>query len=260
MSIKYWQPTTRWRLHQSLFISIKYWQHSTSWRLRQSLFYFYQILTTFNKLTFMSEVVLFLSNTDNIQQVDVYVSVCSISIKYWQPSTRLLLYQRLFSVSNTDNIEEIEVYVREIVLCLSNIDNLQQDDVYVRGCSISIKYWQHSTSWLLYQRLFSVYQILTTFNKLTFMSDVVLCLSNTDNIQHVDAYVRVVLFLSNTDNFQQVDVYGRVCSISIKYWQHSTTRCLCQSCSISIKNWQPSRSWRLCQRLVCVYQTLTIFN
>ena len=49
------------------------------------------------------------------------------------------------------------------------------------------------------------------------MSDVVLCLSNTDNIQHVDAYVRVVLFLSNTDNFQQVDVYGRVCSISIKY-------------------------------------------
>jgi hypothetical protein len=241
-------------------ISIKYWQHLTSWRLCQRLFYFYQILTTFNMLTSMSEVVLFLSNTDNIQQVDVYVSVCSISIKYWQPSTRLLLYQRLFSVSNTDNIEQIEVYVREIVLCLSNIDNLQQDDVYVRGCSISIKYWQHSTSWLLYQRLFSVYQILTTFNKLTFMSDVVLCLSNTDNIQHVDAYVRVVLFLSNTDNFQQVDVYGRVCSISIKYWQHSTTRCLCQSCSISIKYWQPSRSWRLCQRLVCVYQTLTIFN
>ena len=49
------------------------------------------------------------------------------------------------------------------------------------------------------------------------MSDVVLCLSNTDNIQHVDAYVRVVLFLSNTDNLQEVDVYVRGWSVSIKH-------------------------------------------
>jgi len=36
--------------------SIKYWPPSTSWRLCQWLFYFYQILTAFNKLKIMLEV------------------------------------------------------------------------------------------------------------------------------------------------------------------------------------------------------------
>ena len=47
------------------------------------------------------------------------------------------------------------------------------------------------------------------------MSEVVLCLSNIDNIQQLDVYVRVVLFLSNTDNLQEVDVYVRGWSVSI---------------------------------------------
>jgi hypothetical protein len=34
------------------------------------VFYFYQILTTFNKLMIVVEFVLFLSNTDHLQQVD----------------------------------------------------------------------------------------------------------------------------------------------------------------------------------------------
>jgi hypothetical protein len=73
----------------------------------------------------------------------------------------------------------------EVVRLLRNIDNLQQVEEYVRGCSTSMKYWQPSTSWILCQVLFYFYETLTTFNKLNIMSEVVLLLWNTDNLQQV---------------------------------------------------------------------------
>jgi uncharacterized protein (DUF1499 family) len=133
--------------------STKYWLPSTSWRLCQRLFYFYQILTAFNKMKIMSEVVLLLPNTDCLQQVEDYVRGCSTSTKYWPPSTRWRLCQRLFyfyQILTTFNKMKI---MSEAVLLLPNTDLLQQDEDYVRGCSTSTKYWPPSTSWRLYQRL-----------------------------------------------------------------------------------------------------------
>jgi hypothetical protein len=133
--------------------STKYWLPSTSWRLCQRLFYFYQILTAFNKMKIMSEVVLLLPNTDCLQQVEDYVRGCSTSTKYWPPSTRWRLCQRLFyfyQILTTFNKMKI---MSEAVLLLPNTDLLQQDEDYVRGCSTSTKYWPLSTSWRLYQRL-----------------------------------------------------------------------------------------------------------
>jgi hypothetical protein len=86
----------------------------------------------------------------------------------------------------------------EVVLILLNTDRLQQVEYYGRGCSTSTKYWLPSTSWILWQRLFYFYHILTAFNKLKIMSE-------------------VVLLLLNTDRLQQVEYYGRGCSTSTKY-------------------------------------------
>ena len=125
-STKYWRPSTSWRLCQRLHYfyqiltdlnrlkimsevalllpntdrpqqvedyvrgcttSTKYWPTSTGWRLCQRLHYFYQILTDLNKLKIMSEVALLLPNTDRPQQVEDYVRGCTISSKYWSPST-----------------------------------------------------------------------------------------------------------------------------------------------------------------------------
>ena len=97
------------------------------------MFYFYQILTAFNKLKIMPEVVLLLPNTDHLQQVKDYT----------------------------------------------------------RGCCTSTKYWPPSTSWRLCQRLYHFYQILITLNKLKIMSEVVLFLPNTDNLQQVEDYVLI---------------------------------------------------------------------
>jgi hypothetical protein len=54
-----------------------------------------QILTTFNKLQIMSEVVLLLPNTDHLQQVTDYVRGCPTSTKYyhWWHVTTLELMQ-----------------------------------------------------------------------------------------------------------------------------------------------------------------------
>jgi hypothetical protein len=46
------------------------------------LFYFNQILTAFNKLKIMSEVVLLLPNTDRLQQVEDYVRGCTTPTEY----------------------------------------------------------------------------------------------------------------------------------------------------------------------------------
>ena len=170
--------------------STKYWPPSTSWWLCQRLYYFYQILTAFNKLKIMSEVVLPLPNTDRLQQVVDYVRGCSTSTKYWLPSTSWWLRQRLYYFYQILTAFNKLKVMSEIVLLLPNTDRLQQVEGYVRDCTTSTKYWPPSTSWRLYQRLFYFYQILTAFNKLMIMSEVVLLLPNTDRLQQVEDYVR----------------------------------------------------------------------
>ena len=213
--------------------STKYWPLSTSWRLCQRLYYFYQILTSFNKLKIMSEVVLLLLNTDLLQQVEDYVRRFTTSTKYWPPSTSWRLCQRLYCYQiltyfnklkimsevvllllNTDLLQQVEDYVRGCTTS-TNTDLLQQVEDYVRGCTTSAKYWPPSTSWRLCQRVYYLYQILTSFNKLKIMSDVVLLLLNTDLLQQVEDYVR--------------------------------------GCTTSTKYWPPSTSWRLCPRLCYFY-------
>ena len=279
-STKYWLPSTCWRLCQRLFYlyqiltafnklkimsevvlpllntdhlqqvedyvrgcstSTKYWLPSTSWRLCQRLFYLYQILTAFNKLKIMSEVVLPLPNTDRLQQVEDYVRGCSTSTKYWPPSTCWRLCQRLFYLYQILTSFNMLKIMSEVVLPLPNTDRLQQVEDYVRGCSTSTKYWPPSTCWRLCQRLFYLYQILTSFNMLKIMSEVVLPLPNTDRLQQVEDYVRG-------------------CSTSTKYWPPSTCWRLCQRLFTSSKYWPPSTCWRLCQRLFYLYQILIAFN
>ena len=110
----------------------------------------------------------------------------------------------------------------EVVLLLRNTDSIHQVEDYFRGCSTSTKYWKPSTSWRLCQMLFYFSKILTTFNKLKIMSEVVLLLRNTDNLQQVVDYVRC--------------------------------------CSTSTKHWQLSTSWRLCHMLFYFYELPTTFN
>ena len=78
----------------------------------------------------------------------------------------------------------------EVVLLLPNTLRLQQDEDYVRGCTTSTKYSPSSTNWRLCQRLYYFYQILSVFNKLKIMSEVVLLLPNTVCLQQTEDYVR----------------------------------------------------------------------
>jgi uncharacterized protein (DUF1499 family) len=222
----------------------------------------------------MSDVVLLLPNTDLLQQVEDYVRCCTTSTKYWPPSTSWGLCQMLFYFYLT-TFNKLRI-MSDVVLLLPNTDRLQQVEDYVRCCTTSTKYWPPSTSWGLCQMLFYFY--LTTYNKLSIMSDVVLLLPNTDRLQQVEDYVRccttstkywppstsrrlcqmlfyfylttfnklrimsdVVLLLPNTDRLQQVEDYVRCCTTSTKYWPPSTSR-------------------RLCQMLFYFYQILTSFN
>jgi uncharacterized protein (DUF1499 family) len=194
------------------------------------LFYFNQILTAFNKLKIMSEVVLLLPNTDRLQQVEDYVRGCTTSTEYWRlhqvedyvrgcttsteywpPSTSWRLCQRLYYFYQMLTAFNKMKIMSEVVLLLPNTDRLQQVEDYVRGCATSTEYWPPSTSWRLCQRLYYIYRILTTFNKLKIISEVVLLLPNTDCLQQVEDYVR--------------------------------------GCTTSTEYWLPSTSWRLCQRL-----------
>jgi hypothetical protein len=133
----------------------------------------------------MSEVVLLLPNTDRLQQVEDYVRGCPTSTKYWPSSTSWRLCQRLFYFYQILTIFNKLKIMSEVVLFLQNTDCLQQVEDYVRGCSTSTKYRPSSTSSRLCQRLSYFYQILTTFNKLKIMSEVVLLLPNTDRLQQV---------------------------------------------------------------------------
>ena len=170
--------------------STKYWPPSTSWRLCQRLHYFYQILTSFNKLKIISEVVLLILNTDLLQQVE--------------DCQRLYYFYQILTSFNKLKI------MSEVVLLLLNTDLLQQVEDYVRGCTTSTKHWPPSTSWRLYRKI---------------MSEVVLLLPNTDLLQQVEDYIgscttntkywppstslkimpEVVLLLLNTDLLQQVE-------------------------------------------------------
>ena len=155
--------------------STKYWPPSTSWRLCQRLCYFYQILTSFNKLKIISEVVLLILNTDLLQQVEDYVRGCTTSTKYWPPSTSWRLSEVvLLLLLNTDLLQQVEdcqrlhyfyqiltsfnklKIISEVVLLPLNTDLLQQVEDYVRGCTTT-KYWPPSKSWRLCQRLYYLY-------------------------------------------------------------------------------------------------------
>jgi hypothetical protein len=146
----------------------------SSWRLCQRLYYFYQILTAFNKLTIMSEIVLLQPNTNSLQQADDNVRDCTTSTKYWQPSTNWRLCQRLYYFYQILTAFNKLTIMSDVVLLLPNTDSLQQTDDYVRCCTTSTKYWQPSTTWRLCQRLYYFYLKLTAFNNLTIMSEVVL--------------------------------------------------------------------------------------
>ena len=127
----------------------------------------------------------------------------------------------------------------EVVLLLRNTDSFQQVEDYVRGCSTSTKYWQHSSSWRLFQRLFYFYEKLKAFNKLKIMSDVILLLQNTDNLQQVEDYVRcqrLFYFYEILTTFNKLKIMSEVVISNL------------------------SRSWRLCQMLFYFYETLTTFN
>jgi hypothetical protein len=133
--------------------STKYWLPSTRWRLCQRLYYFYQILTAFNKLMTMLEFVLLLSNTDRLQQVEDYVRGCLI-------------------LPNTECLQQVEDYVRG---CITST-KYWLPSTSRRLCQWlynSTKYWLPSRSWRLCQRLYYFYQILTAFNKLKMVSEVV---------------------------------------------------------------------------------------
>ena len=213
--------STSWRLYQNCSTSTKYWHPSTSWKLYQRLFNFYQILTVFNKLEIMSEVVLLLQDTDSLQQVGDYVRGCSTSTKYWllqqiedyargcftstktwQPSTSWRLCQRLFYLYQILKSSTSWDYAKG---CSTSIKYwlLQQVGDYVRGCSTSTKNWQPSTSWRFcqivlplpntdslqqvggYVRGCSTSSKLTAFNKLEIMSDIVLPLQDTDRFNQL---------------------------------------------------------------------------
>jgi hypothetical protein len=261
-SSEYWQPSTGWRLSQRLHYFYQILTISTSWRLSQRLHYCYRIQTDLNRLNIMSEVALLLPNTDLPQQFEDYVRGCTTSSEYWPTLISWKLCQKLhyfwriltdlnwlkimsdfaLLLANSDRLQQVEDYVRycttsseywptstdwricqslhhflriltdlnrlkiiqEVALLLANTDRPQQAEDYVRGCTTSSEYWSTSTGWILCQRLHYFYQILTTFNKLKIMSEVALLLSNTNQLQLVEGYVRG-------------------CTTSTKYWPHSTS-------------------------------------
>ena len=133
--------------------STKYWPLSTSWGLCPRLYYFYQILTAFNKLKIMSEVVLLLPNTDHFQQVEDYVRGCTTT-KYWPLSTNWRLCQRLCYFYLILIAFNKLMIMSEVVLRLPITNRFQKGEDYVRGCTASTKYSSLSTSGRLYPRLY----------------------------------------------------------------------------------------------------------
>ena len=226
------------------------------------MFYFYQILSSFNKLKTISEGVLLLPNTVSVKRAEDYIRRCSTSTKYCPPLTSWRLYQRVFYfyqiLSSFNKLKTIS----EGGLLLPNTVTLKQVEDYIRRWSTSTKYCHPLTSWRLYQRVFYFYQILSPLNKLKTISEGVLLLPNTVTLEQVEDYIyqRVfyfyqilspfnklktisegVLLLPNTVTLEQVEDYIRGCSTS--------TKCC-----------HPWTSWRLYQRVFYFYQILSSFN
>jgi uncharacterized protein (DUF1499 family) len=156
-------------------------------------------------------------NTGRLQQSEDYVRGGTTSTKYWQPSTSWKLCQRWYYFYQIVTAFNKLKIMSEVVLLLPNTDSLQQVEDYVRGGTTSTKYWQPSTSWRLCRRWYYFYQILTAFNKLKIMSEVVLLLPNTDSLQQVEDYVGICSTFTST-----------------KYWPPSTTR-LCQKLHMTVE-------------------------
>ena len=175
-----------------------------SWRLCQMLFYLYNILTAFNKMEIMSDVVLLLPCTDRYQQDGDYVRGCSTSTTHWPPSISWWLCQMLFYFYHVLTAFNKLVIMSEVVLLIQHTDRLQQNGDYVRCCSTSTMYWPPSTRWRLCQMVFYFYHVMTAFNKMEIMSE-------------------VVLLLPRTDRLQQGGDYVRCCSTSTTYWPPSTS-------------------------------------
>ena len=226
----------------------------TSWRLYQRVFYFYQILSSFNKLKTISEGVLLLPNTVTLEQVEDYIRGCSTSTKCCHPWTSWRLYQRVFYfyqiLSSFNKLKTIS----EGVLLLPNTVTLEQVEDYIRGCSTSTKYCYPWTSWRLYQRMFYFYQILLPLNKLKTISEGVLLLPNTvlnpegvllyqilSPLNKLKTISEGVLLLPNTVPVKRAEDYIRGCSTSTKYCH-------------------PLTSWRLYQRVFYFYQILSPLN
>jgi len=170
----------------------------------------------------MSEVILLLPNTDSIQQIEHDVRGYSTSTKYWPPSTNWRLCQRLYYFYQIlASFNKLKM-ISEVILLLPNTDRLQQIEDDIRGYTTSTKYWPPSTNWRWYQRLYYFYQLLTTFNKLKMISEVILLLLNTDHLQQIEDDIR--------------------------------------GYTTSTKYWPPSTNWRWYQRLYYFYQILTAFN
>ena len=55
----------------------------------------------------MSEVVLLLPNTDNIQQAEDYVRGCTTTTKYWYYSTMKIISEVVLFLPDTDNIQQV---------------------------------------------------------------------------------------------------------------------------------------------------------
>ena len=197
--------------------STKYCHPWTSWRLYQRVFYFYQILSSFNKLKTISEGVLLLPNTVTLEQVEDYIRGCSTSTKYCHPWTSWRLYQRVFYfyqiLSSFNKLKTIS----EGVLLLPNTVTLEQVEDYIRGCSTSTKYCYPWTSWRLYQRVFYFYQILypwtswRLYQRVFYFYQILLPLNKLKTISEG------VLLLPNTVTLEQVEDYIRGCSTSTKY-------------------------------------------
>ena len=180
----------------------------------------------------MSEDVLLLRNTDNLQQVEDYDIVRKNLLFCWNSWTNKdigAIKSLIFHKTSQNNRNNIIVWCIWVYLGKKS------------RRSTSTKYWQLSTSWGLCQRLFYFYEILTAFAKVKIMSELFYFYEILKAFNKLNIMSKVVLLLRNTDNLQQVEDHVRGCSTSTKYWQ-------------------PSASWRLCQRMFYFYKILTTFN
>jgi hypothetical protein len=103
----------------------------------------------------------------------------------------------------------------EVVLLLLNTDLLQQVEDYLRGCTTT-KYWPPSESWRLCQRLYYLYQILTSFNKLKIISEVVLLILNTDLLQQVEDCQRLYYFYQILTSFNKLTIMSEFAHVNCK--------------------------------------------